>query len=383
MLTRQGLVAVGAGFAAVVVGRVFGVLELYVIGAAFFAAAAVAIGYVHLRRPRIEAARWIHPSMLAAGDTGRVDIHLHHVGTVRSAPFLLREGVSRSIGDRRVARLPAGPLARDARTSTGYPIPSAVRGVIEVGPLEVELRDPLGIASVTTPIVGIDEIVVAPRAHLLEMPRLGQGALGSALLAAARRLGPGEFHGLREYVDGDEPRSIHWKASARTDDLMVKEHTIEGLQRCTVVFDATVDAHPDAAAFERGVTAAASLVHSSVHAGLATRFVTNDGVDLRGPDVVATALRVLARTTPSRAALSGIGRDTGEGLGLLVVVTGSRRTSGWRAAQSVLDPAVTMIAVLTGDAPAGALDVPARSDDALVRSWQALTGRGRLDLLGA
>ena len=32
----------------------------------------------------------------------------------------------------------------------------------------------------------------------------------------AQRIGPGEFHSLREYVTGDEPRSIHWRASARS-----------------------------------------------------------------------------------------------------------------------------------------------------------------------
>ncbi len=47
------------------------------------------------------------------------------------------------------------------------------------------------------------------------MPELGDGILGRHLLAQSVRLGPGEFHSLREYVPGDEPRTIHWRASAR------------------------------------------------------------------------------------------------------------------------------------------------------------------------
>ena len=179
------------------------------------------------------------------------------------------------------------PLPRGARSSTGYQLPTALRGVVVVGPLDVEVSDPLGLARLTPTIADTAEVIVVPRARLLDMPRLGQGVLGNELLAKARRLGPGEFHGLREYATGDEPRSIHWKSSARSDSLMVKEHAAEGLHRCTIVFDAAPSAHRDAAAFERGVTAAASLAHSAVLAGLTTRFVTAGGIDLRGPEVAA------------------------------------------------------------------------------------------------
>ena len=83
---------------------------------------------------------------------------------------------------------------------------------------------------------------MSPRAHLLDMPTLGQGVLGRHLLALAQRLGPGDFHSLRDYVDGDEPRSIHWRASARSENLKVRQHTVEGLRRCLVVLDQHVAA---------------------------------------------------------------------------------------------------------------------------------------------
>ncbi|MGB7878915.1 MAG: DUF58 domain-containing protein, partial [Ilumatobacteraceae bacterium] len=195
------------------------------------------------------------------------------------------------------------------------------------------------------------------------------------------RLGPGEFHGLREYVDGDEPRSIHWRASARSDALMVKEYTIEGLHRCTVVFDASPGAHGDAAAFERGVTAAASLVSSAVRSGLSTRFVTSGGIDLRGPEVGVHTSRVLARIEPSAAPMAVLDRETGDGLGLTVVITGSPDGPAWRTARSIVDPTVTALLVATHEAPGGGLSISARSDEEFVRSWQTLAGRGRVDLM--
>ena len=388
MLTRQGVVVLFAGVMAIAIGRVFAVVELFVIGAACLAAAVTAVVYVRVRRPRIRADRWIHPTVLVAGDTGRVDIHLEQRGRVRSAPCVLGETVRRTMGETRVARLPVGALPSGARSTTGYQLPTALRGVIFIGPLDVELSDPLGLARSAITIADTDEVIVAPRAHLLDMPHLGQGALGNELLAKARRLGPGEFHGLREYAAGDEPRTIHWKSSARSDSLMVKEHTVEGLRRCTVVFDTTPAAHSGAAAFERGVTAAASLVYSAVRAGLSTRFVTAGGIDLRGPDVAVNCLRVLARIEPTDDASPMVDRDTGDGLGLVVVITGSATGPAWSSARSILDPTVTSVLVSTNgpeasNATARGLVVTAPTDDAFVSGWQSLAGHGRLDLVEA
>lgn len=380
MLTRQGMLVLVGGIAAFAVGRVFAVVELFIIGAALILSAAFGVSYVRLRRPHVSATRWIHPAVLVAGETGRVDIHIDHRGRLPAAPFTVCEVVHRPLGDTQVARLPVPALAPGARTASGYRLPSAVRGVIGLGPLYAEVRDPLGVARSSTIVAGTDEVVVAPRVLLLDMPELGRGLLGEALLDRARRLGPGDFHGLREYARGDEPRSIHWRASARTDTLMVKEHSIEGLHRCTVVFDAATSGHAEPASFERGIVAAASIVNSAMRAGLTTRFVTAGGIDLRGPEVAANTMRVLARITPSDEPTASLQRDAGDGLGLLIVVTGSRQTGAWRAAHAVTDPASVVLGVTTDERPSARLTVAATSEAEFLAAWQRVVGYGRLDL---
>jgi len=378
VLTRQGVVSLVAGIVAVIVGRVFGVLELFIIGAAFIAAMALALIFVRVRRPQLVASRWVHPNVLVAGDAGRVDLRLEHRGSVRSTSFELVERVSRR-GDQpgHVARLPVAPLDRSAQPTVGYQLPTTTRGIIQLGPLESEIRDPLGIARSTSVVADIDTVTVAPRTILLDMPQLGQGTLGRHLLTQAKRLGPGEFHGLREYIDGDEPRSIDWKASARSENLLVKEHTVEGVRRCSVVFDASPDSYLDAASFERAVTAAASLVHSSMQAGLTTRFVTAGGIDLRGPEVAINTLRVLAEIEPDSTALGILDRDPGEGLGLLIVISGSRHGAGWKAAQSVIDPTLTAISVTTDEPSRSSVGVSARTEEEFADSWRAMNGTDR------
>jgi uncharacterized protein (DUF58 family) len=385
MLTKQGVLAVAAGVTSLVVARMFGILELFIIGAGFLVAVAVGLATVWIRRPRVSAQRWVHPSVLVAGDTGRVDISVTHLGAVRSSAFVLVDTIQRPRSGRHVARLSMASLRPRSSTSTGYQLSTSERGLVTLGPLVIETSDTVGVARRRRQLVDVDHVFVAPKSFLLDMPTVGQGVLGEHLLAAARRLGPGDFHGLREYVAGDEPRSIHWKASARSEELMVKEHTIEGLRRCTVVLDAGGSAYVDAESFERAITAAASLVHSADRAGLTTRFVTGDSIDLRGPDVAPNTLRYLAQVEldGAEATRPAFEHDPGEGLGLLVVISGSKASTAVRAAQQLVDPTNVPICVLTDAATQGALDIGARSEREFVERWQSLTGRVDLRPVGA
>jgi hypothetical protein len=81
-----------------------------------------------------------------------------------------------------------------------------------------------------------------------------------------------------------------------------------------------------------------------------------------------------------------VDRESGEGLGLVVVITGSSNGPAWRSARSIVDPTLTPLLVATGiDAarrgPGGSLSVAASTEAMFVASWQALAGRGRIDLL--
>ncbi len=378
MPTRSGWTVLFGAVACVVIGRLFGVIELYVMGVALAAAIVLAVVLVLVRRPRVEVHRWIRPSVLTAGDVGRVEVLVQQVGAVRSPSFELIEPV----GADRTARMTVAPLGRDAEVSAGYRVPTERRGVLTIGPLRAVRHDVLGLARSVSEVAGTDEVLVSPRAHLLELPSLGQGVLGRHLMALAQRLGPGDFHSLRDYVDGDEPRTIHWRASARSEQLKVRQHSVEGVRRCLVLLDQHVPSGGEGdEAFERAVTAAASLVHSADRAGLTTRFVTTEGVDLRGPDVAPQTLHLLARIAISTGEYVPVERDPGEGLGLVVVVTAHASSGAWASLARVADPTLTTIGVFTMDPPlrSGPLTVDARSEVAFLDSWELLAGVGRLD----
>ena len=346
--------------------------------AALAVAALLAVATVWVRRPRVDVHRWIRPSVLTAGDVGRVEVLVQRVGNGPSPGFELVEPV----GANRTARMAVAPLSASAEVSAGYRIPTERRGVLTVGPLTAVRHDVLGLARSVTTVAGVDEVLVSPRAHLLDMPTLGQGVLGRHLMALAQRLGPGDFHSLRDYQDGDEPRSIHWRASARSENLKVRQHTVEGLRRCLVVLDQHVaDGAAADEAFERAVTVAASLVHSADKAGLTTRFVTTDGADIRGPDVAAQSLHLLARISPDPRPAVVVERDPGEGLGLVIAIGASPSSAPLAVLERVGDPTLTAIGVFTLEYPSrpGALSVDARSEDSFVRNWSRLAGVGSGD----
>jgi uncharacterized protein (DUF58 family) len=86
-----------------------------------------------------------------------------------------------------------------------------------------------------------DTILVTPsiagvrRFRLLAL----QHRLRDAGLRTIRRRGEGtSFAGLREYVVGDDPRHVDWKASARRATLITREYTVEQGQTVLIAVDA-------------------------------------------------------------------------------------------------------------------------------------------------
>lgn len=375
MPTRQGWTIAAAAMVAIVIGRVFAIVELFVIGAGLAVAVVLAVATVRLHRPELSIVRWAHPAVLTVGDTGRVDLLIENRGSLRSP----RVDLSEPVGSANSAHMTIAPLRVDEKVTAGYRVPATRRGVLQVGPALLERRDLLGLASRSHVAAGATDITVAPQTFELPMPSLGHGVLGRHLLALSQRVGPGEFHSLRDYVTGDEPRSIHWKASARSEGLKVRQHEAQGVRRCIVVLDRDGDAYPapltedDADVFERAITTAASLVISAERAGLTTRFVTGGGIDLRGPEVAAHALRVLAPIDLGPP-LGELERDPGEGLGLVIVVTSSPATDAWRQTDRITDPTLTRVGVFTAGSVPGKLTIDASSLPTFREEWHRLAG---------
>ena len=371
MLTRHGWTAVVAALAAFAIGRAFGLVELFVLGGGLVAAVVVALVVVRRRLADVRVRRIVRPSTVAVGEQARVDIRVTNVDRRRTPHLLLWEPV----GDSGGAPMQLADLDPGESASAAYRVPTQRRGVLVAGPLRASRRDVLGLAGRTYTIAGSEDVLIVPQHVHLPFPDAGSaGRLGQYLRMKAWGQSGGEFHSLREYVPGDDLRRINWKASARSEDLVVRETSLEGVRRCTVVLDTSATQY-DAESFERAVSAAASVTLSATTAGIGTRLVA-PGMDLRGPDVAVNTLRWLATVEPGAATgeQGSAGRGPSEGIGVVVLVTGSPASPAVAVARGALTPDEALVVVAAGGAAPGAagMVVDASSLQGLVDAWTAL-----------
>ena len=118
-------------------------------------------------------------------------------------------------------------VAPGERRSTHYDLCIPRRGLYEFGPLRMSSRFPLGIGERGYVVSADDEIIVHPKiGRLLSAWTRRERELAESVTRSNARVGlfDDEFHGIREYRSGDNPRAIHWRSSARHGHVMVKEH---------------------------------------------------------------------------------------------------------------------------------------------------------------
>jgi uncharacterized protein (DUF58 family) len=140
--------------------------------------------------------------------------------------------------------------------------PSPPRANYEIGPLIVRVRDSFGFY-LTEKKLRSETLSVMPRPERLRGVQLRPRHVGPwPGVIPSKALGLGtEFYSMREYIPGDDPKRINWKASARYNELIVNETEAERVTDVMIVLDADITffGPTEIDLFERGVQAAASL----------------------------------------------------------------------------------------------------------------------------
>lgn len=384
MITRYGFALIICGLVSAALGRIFGAIELYVIAAGLVVLPLLSSLVVLLSRPRLRMTRIITPSRIFVNESARVDLVVHNVGWRTSPVVRLHDPVAGTIG----AQLSVTPLRarRDARAT--YRLPSERRGHLEIGPMRMQRRDPFGLASRIRTVAPTAGVLVHPAWHLLEFPDRWNGSGPLALLIRRRLLArqTEEFHSLRAYVPGDDLRRVHWKQSARSEDLKIKQTDPEAVQRIAVLLDVAREQHT-LESFEAAVSAAASFALSAERAGFRVH-ATVSGVGESPAADVDEFLDVLAlvEPAPSRPLTDAI-HDVARMLegGMVVLVTGRPHPDALAALRNAApgtDAGVLVIcepsaAAQIGDGfVRGGFAMDGSTPETLVQSWTRLIGPG-------
>jgi uncharacterized protein (DUF58 family) len=125
-------------------------------------------------------------------------------------------------------------LEANAESEIVYTVKPVSRGEYAYGNINVFVKGPLQLTK--RRFVFLSEKVVKVYPSYIQMRRYQLLAVGNRLLEAGvkrvRKLGHSmEFEQIKEYVRGDDYRTINWKATARKTDLMVNNYTDERSQQ--------------------------------------------------------------------------------------------------------------------------------------------------------
>lgn len=311
MPTSRGWGLLASSFLLGVAGRIFAVLELLVVGAGGLALVVTAVAYVRLTRVSLGASRALHPPRLHAGASGHVEMTVRNTGA-RPSPVV--GAVDPFDHGRRRACFEVAPLRPGQAVRAAYRLPTEQRGIHHVGPLELRLEDPFGVASSSVHQAPATKLVVYPRVEAIEAlpPGPPDGISDRAGLSPVAPTVDGDLYALREYQRGDDLRRVHWRSTAKHDELMVRHPETPGDGAATILLDLRKSVHDDES-LETAVSAAASIVHAAWRRRWPVRLVTSDGADsglwAGRPHVDAILERLATADVTSTAPPSGLWRD--------------------------------------------------------------------------
>ncbi|GIG55872.1 hypothetical protein Lfu02_02440 [Longispora fulva] len=326
-LTGRGLAVLGGAVVCYALGEWAGYPLLRAV-AGVAAGALTAAALAALVRPRVEVRRTVHPDRVERGRPALASLVVRNVGGRGLAGFTAGDRIGDHVHQVRVRSLAAG-----AETAYHYELPTGVRGRLVVGPLALYRSDRLDLLRRELPAGGTSEVWVYPRLHAARPAGTGSARHHhDGPMAESPSHGSEDLRAVREYVPGDEVRHLHWKATARTGRLMVREYADPAQLRLTVLLD-TRSAALSPELFEEAVEVAASLLYASTLAGQHCALLTPDARDMStGSDARALLDELCLVTQCAEATI--IPGTAGRPGGAVTVVTGADTELGpvrrWR-----------------------------------------------------
>lgn len=273
---------------ALVAGIGLGWKELIVIGIAGALLLIGGIGFIVGRnRYRIELDLAYTRVVVGERALGRIEIHA--ASTKPLLPATIEVPVGKALASFHLPRMQPGDVHEDV-----FAIPTSRRTILQVGPVRSVRGDPVGLLRRQVKWTDPVELFVHPKT--VQLDETAPGLIRDLEGITTRDLTSSDiaFHALRDYVAGDDRRYIHWKSSARTGQLMVRQFEQTRRSVLALGLSTSPDDYADPQEFETAISILGSLGLQAVR----------DEMDV----VVQTSRRTLPATTGKRLldALSGV-----------------------------------------------------------------------------
>ena len=341
MVTPLGWATLVIGGVSAIIGWSHGWLEFR--GLTFLALVLFVVAVLlTLRRPAHDVLLELHQPRVPAGEPGlgRVLVHGRPGGTPAAT-------VELPVG-RAVARFRVASLGENDEHEELFSIPTRHRGVIPVGPVRTVQADPVGLIRRTRVFSEPMELFVHPRMVPVEVAAIGFLKDVEGITTANLSSSDVSFHALRDYVPGDDRRSVHWRATAHTGRLMVRQFEETMRAHLLLVLSNLRSDYATEDDFETAVSVAASLAVAALREERQVTLYTFEGL-VAFPNTMGL-LDELCRVKliDESPALSQVvlraGHDT-PGASVAAFITGDTDPTGLRAAQLTLPPQIRTFAL--------------------------------------
>lgn len=342
----RALLSVGAGIllAAYVLSR----SELLYVASLLIGLPLVALTTVRLgrRRQRMEISRRFAPAVAEAGRPVTVSVGVRNLASSHTTEAKWRDEWPWAPYSNEPTRLP--PLARNRGrfgtdpATVNYVLEPPRRGIFDIGPFVVEVNDPFQLARSELLVGGTQKLVVTPRVVALPVTGLSMEADdGSAWARQQLNSAGGDDIMTREYRHGDALRRVHWKATARRGELMVRLEEQRSHAHASIVLDTRRNGYHDAVpatrdeppsdSFEWAVAFTASLALHLRRTGFTVDVIETGHRQLASPERQEEFLESLAAATlvggpASRRPLSFL-PASGRSLGSVFAVVADAETN--------------------------------------------------------
>jgi len=191
---------------------------------------------------------------VVVGDSAFARLAVSNTGSRAVLPARMEVPVGKAVAGFPLPRLTAGEVHEEL-----LEIPTRRRAVIVLGPARSVRGDPFGLLGRTVTWNDPKAVYVHPRTVRLDQAATGflrdlEGQPTSVISTSDI-----SFHALREYIPGDDRRYVHWKSTARTGTIMVRQFEDTRRNHLAIALDDLAAGYTDELDFELAVSVCGSL----------------------------------------------------------------------------------------------------------------------------
>ena len=253
VISGTGWVVLASAVVVGAAGFILGWQELVYVAVTLLGGMVFAVFFI-FGRSAFSVAVDLSPRRVTVGERAFGRIVVTNSGTRRSAPARFELPVGAAVPE---FNIPA--LAPNAENEDLFAVPTNRRAVIEAGPAVSVRGDQLGLLRRTVKWTDVVELFVHPQTVPLTPSAAGLVRDLEGEITKTITNNDISFHALRAYEPGDALRNVHWRTSARTGKLMVRQFEETRRSQLAIIHSANRASYASDEEFELAVSITASL----------------------------------------------------------------------------------------------------------------------------